>query len=140
MNTLLFTGILEVAKKLIPDSDKRAELETKIESARIEMDRMLLSTTTTPKTDAFVKILYAVERFVSTLWRPIGSAAMTAFGMYAHWKGIDLGGAVNHAVFDGAFAAWGASRHMEKQKKASRKDDPLPDIELKDRTKLYGSK
>lgn len=133
MNPIFFGPIVELVKELIPDGDKRKELEAKLEGARIEMDRMILSTTTTPRTDAFVKILYALERFVGSLWRPLGAAAMTAFGMYAHWKGIDLGGALNHGVFDGAFGAWGLSRHMEKRDNA-KKGTPLPEI------KLYGSK
>lgn len=49
------------------------------------------------------------------LARPVGSFCMTAFGAYCHAKGISMDTAI-HAVFDGAFPAWGLSRHVHKQK------------------------
>lgn len=132
MAPIVFAGILELAKKLIPDKDKYKELETQVKQAEIEFDRLLLGTTTTPKVDAFVKILYAVERFISTLWRPLGSAAMTAFGLYAHYKGMSID-TMTHSMLDGAFAAWGVSRHMNKTEELKNKKGAgkrLPDIEL----------
>lgn len=131
MNPLVFTAILEVAKKLIPDKDKFKELETQVQQAKIEVDRLIMSTQTIPWVDAVVKLMYAFERFINSLWRPLGAAAMTAFGMYAHWKGIDIGEA-NHLLMDGAFPGWGLSRHVTKTEEIRRKRQPLlPDIELK---------
>lgn len=129
--------LFDLISEAIPDPDKRRELEAKITQARIQVDQLIMQTTTIPWVDALVKIMYALERFIVTLWRPIGAAAMTAFGMYAHYKGIDIGEA-NHLILDGAFPAWGASRHMEKTKKINKQPD-LPDIVYRDPT-ARGSK
>lgn len=121
MDNILFGPVIDLVRELIPDGDKRKELEAKIETARIETDRMILTTTTTPKVDAFVKVLFALERFIGTLWRPIGSAAMTAFGAYAHYKGIQIDTGLQ-AMLDGAFPAWGVSRHVEKARNTEPRD------------------
>ena len=68
-----------------------------------------------PWVDALVKLIYALGHVVQMWFRPVVGGLMTAFGVYAHIKGIDLGN--SHAIFDAAFPAWGVSRHMEKGRK-----------------------
>ncbi len=59
--------------------------------------------------------LKATIEALNGLWRPIGSIVMTAFGGYCHLKGVDME-VTAHLLFDGAFPAWMASRHMQKGK------------------------
>lgn len=56
---------------------------------------------------------------VNALWRPLGALAMTAFGAYCHLHGVEMIESA-HLLFDGAFPAWGASRHVIKNKEASK--------------------
>lgn len=131
MNPIALTGIVELAKKLIPDKDKLAELEAEVKQAQNALDQLILNTTTTPWVDALVKLLYAAERFI----RPLGAAAMTAFGLYAHLKGLNID-PMTHGLIDGAFPAWGASRHVHQNNriKKDKKDVARPS------GRLYGSK
>ena len=121
-NPILLQGIIELGKRFFTNKDHKEAFENEIEKAQLQLDQLLLTTTTTPKVDAFIKILYALERFTKSLWRPFGGACMTAFGIYAHYKGLPIDQAT-HLLLDGAFPAWGASRHMEKSRH-------LPEIQI----------
>lgn len=110
------TGIMGLADQYILDKDKLIEFRFRALELNIQAQETLLKTNTTPWVDAVVKLMYALNMF----WRPFVGAAMTAFGAYCHYKGIEMDAAL-HAVFDGAFPAWGASRHMEKIKNADKK-------------------
>ncbi len=127
----MFTGLLELARKLIPDKDKLAELEGEVAKAQNELDKLLLQTTTTPWVDGFVKILYALERFI----RPLGAAAMTAYGLYAHTKGIQID-PMMHGMIDGAFPAWGTSRHVHQNNRIKKDKEDVP----RPTGRLYGPK
>lgn len=98
------TGLIS---EFIEDPDKAREF-------RFKLDQTLLQTTTTPKVDAFVKILIATRDIIIPMLRPLGAAAMTAAGIYMHYKQIPIDGAM-HALLDGSFPAWGTSRHINKQ-------------------------
>jgi len=111
------TGLIS---EFIDDGDLRAKLEAGLQKVEARITSQLLQTTTTPKVDAFVKILVAIKNVIIPLFRPLGAGAMTAFGMWMHYNGTPMDGATQ-IVMDGAFPAWGASRHVEKQKKASQK-------------------
>ena len=104
-------GLIGLGKEFIVDKDKAIEFEYKTRELSMSMEKTLLSTTTTPKVDALVKLMYACQPF----FRPLGSFCMTAFGAWCHYKGITLDVAL-HSIFDGAFPAWGVSRHVAKQK------------------------
>ncbi|MEW8042035.1 MAG: hypothetical protein AB2765_14795 [Candidatus Thiodiazotropha endolucinida] len=112
----VFTGVIGLGRELITDKDKLIEFEYKTKELQLRSMDSLLQTTTTPFVDATVKIIYA---FVA-LMRPLGTAAMTAFGLYAHYKQIPIDTGV-HAAIDGAFPAWGVSRHMNKTKEQEEK-------------------
>lgn len=105
-----FKGLFGIGKELIVDKDKQIEYAFKLAELQQQFSMQLVSQATVPWVDATVKLMYALN----SLWRPIGGALMTAFGIYAHWKGIKIEPAL-HAVFDGAFPAWGVSRHINKQ-------------------------
>lgn len=110
----LIDDLFGLADKFIEDKDKKNEFSFKVQELQFKLRESLLQTTTIPWVDGFVKILIAFRDIILPLLRPLGAAAMTAFGMYCHLKGIDMGGAANHTIFDAAFPAWGASRHVNK--------------------------
>ena len=121
----LISPVTNLADKLIMDKDKYAELQfKKLELQHRSRDK-LLAITTTPRVDAWVKILIAIKDVVIPLFRPLGSAAMTAFGIYAHLKGLDID-PMMLGIFDGAFPAWGVSRHVNKQTDAKQNKDRNP--------------
>ena len=124
----ILSPVTSIANKLVMDKDKYAELQFKKEELRSKKDLKLLAITTTPRIDALVKLLYAIDTVVLKLFRPVGSACMTAFGIYCHLNDIDLDPII-HGGFDGAFLAWGASRHVNKQAetKAGAKNNPVVD-------------
>lgn len=128
--TTVIEEVSSLVSEFIEDPDKKREIDYKLQDLEFGLRKSLLATTTTPKVDAFVKLLIAFRDIILPLLRPLGAAAMTAFGMYCHLKGVEIDGAV-HAVMDGAFPAWGASRHVHKsnelkqQKQQKKEDNPF---------------
>lgn len=118
-------AITGLASEYIEDPDKKIEFEYKAKELETGLLETVLNTTTVPWVDALVKILVTLN----SLWRPMVGAMMTAFGAYAHLKGIDMDPAA-HVIFDGAFPAWGASRHMNKKQQ----EDTRREVE-KERTR-----
>ncbi|PUB87065.1 MAG: hypothetical protein DBP02_02135 [gamma proteobacterium symbiont of Ctena orbiculata] len=107
----VINGLIGLGSEWITDKDKQIEFAYKMRELNFKIAESLLRTQTVPWVDATVKIIYALV----ALMRPIGTALMTAFGLYAHYKQIQIDPAV-HAAIDGAFPAWGVSRHMNKKK------------------------
>lgn len=122
----LISPVTGIVNKLVIDKDKLAELEFKREDNNYKLRSQLLTVTTTPKVDAFVKLLITFRDVVIPILRPFGAACMTAFGMYMHYRGTPLD-ATSQIVMDAAFPAWGTSRHINKQTEAKKKDD-WPDV------------
>ena len=110
-------AIGKIGEKLIVDKDKKIEFAYKAQELAFKSMEVMLTVKTVPWVDATVKILYALKAF----FRPVVGGLMTAFGAYAHVKGMDLGAL--HAIFDGAFPAWGVSRYAEKVKKKDKDED-----------------
>jgi len=106
----IFDGLISLASEFISDPDKQAKFQLQAVQSRDKLVTHLLDTKTIPWVDATVKLFTALITFA----RPVGGLMMTAFGMYAHLKGIDMS-AMAHTIFDGAFPAWGASRHASKK-------------------------
>lgn len=111
----LISPITSLISEAITDPDKKAEIE--LELARLEsgVRTELLRTVTTPKTDAFVKVLIAFRDIIIPMLRPLGAAAMTGFAAYCTYHKVPIDGAME-AILYSAFPAWGASRHANKQK------------------------
>lgn len=107
------TGLIS---ELTIDDDKQAEIRLELERLKVDVRKQLLNTTTTPKTDAAVKLMIAFRDIILPLLRPLGAACMTAFAAYCAYSGVELAGATE-AMLVGAFPAWGASRHVHKSKK-----------------------
>jgi len=110
----LISPVTKIADKMILDKDKYAEIQLR----KIELDHesrnKLLEITTTPKTDATVKLLIAFRDIVLPLLRPVGGAIMALFGMYCVNEGIEIPSEMQAVLF-GAFPMWGLSRHVNKQ-------------------------
>lgn len=112
----LLPGLMELGKEFIIDKDKQIEFAYKTQELAFKSMEAMLSAKTNPWVDGFVKIMYAMQ----VMWRPLVGGCMTLFGAYCHFKGIDIG-ETSQIIFDGAFPAWGVSRHVEKQNKAKKK-------------------
>jgi len=118
----IFDGLFDIGKELIEDKDKRNEFNMKIAEAKTNLklaelkaetahETALLSQTTNPKVDAFVKLLLALV----PLMRPIGTALMTGAGIYMSIKGIQVDPRISVGLVS-AFPAWGLSRHILRNK------------------------
>lgn len=107
----IIDSIIGIGKEVIVDKDKQIEFEYKARELWYAQSTELLKTQTIPWVDATVKILFALN----SLWRPIVSAAMTAFAAYCAVMGIELSETMT-SIFASAFPAWGLSRHLNKQK------------------------
>ena len=117
----LLPNIFKLGGKLIQDADKRAEFAFRVQEMVNAFMMKMLETKTDPWVDALVKIAYAGESIIKGLFRPLGSAAMFVFAIYAEIEGIALSEGVQ-AILYGSFPAWGASRHIEKGKKKKEED------------------
>jgi len=115
-------GLFKIGDKLIEDKDKKAEYAFKVQEMFFKQMEVLIAAKTYPWVDALVKMSYAAEQIIKGLFRPIASALMLAFAMYCEVSAIELSDGVQ-AILYGAFPAWGASRHIDKQKKKVIEDD-----------------
>ena len=120
MSIPLISGIVGIVDKFIVDKDKYAELQNK----KIEMENSykvaLLNKTTTPKTDAFVKLLLAFKDIILPLFRPVGSLLLGAVVLYFHSVGNPLPPELA-LLLGGAFPGWMASRHVAKKEEEKTK-------------------
>ena len=103
-------GLIGLGSEFIEDKDKRNEFNMRVKEMEGSITLALIQQKTTPKVDAAVKLLYALIPF----FRPIGSAAMTVFGAYAMYTGMEMPPSLEY-ILVGAFPAWGASRYSEKK-------------------------
>lgn len=122
-------NLINLGDQYIVDQDKLIEFKFKAYELKTNAVTTLLGVKTNPFIDGLVKLMYAFQIF----WRPFVGGLMTMFGAYCHYKGIEMDVAL-HAIFDGAFPAWGVSRHIEKQKKIEKRpswewEDDLGDFE-----------
>ena len=112
--TSLLSPVAAVADKMIMDKDKYAELQFKKAELEHEARQTLLTITTSPNIDAFVKLLYAFKEALLPLLRPVGTFLMLLFGAYCETNSITLSPLIEGVLF-GAFPGWAASRHINKQ-------------------------
>lgn len=114
----LGNNITGVISELVQDKDLAAKLINEVTLRQLDLQKAILTMPSQTKADAIVKVMYALRDVGVPLLRPIGAAAMTAFGIWAHYKGLDIGDAPQ-VILDGAFPGWMASRHAGKaQQKA----------------------
>jgi len=114
-------GIIGLVSEFIEDPDKKAELNYKVKE-------MFLTSKTTPKIDAFVKLMMALRDVIIPMFRPLGSLGMAAFGAYCLTNNIVLPEYITAGLF-GAPVAWGASRYKEKTEAMKYEDTSWDDDE-----------
>ncbi|RMH12698.1 MAG: hypothetical protein D6698_15075 [Gammaproteobacteria bacterium] len=110
-------NVLKLADKMILDKDKKAEFAFKTLEMQNQLIEKLVTMETIPWVDATVKLFGAVVM----LGRPIGSFLLTAFGVYAQYKGIELSDAATTVTL-GAFPAWMGAREVHKTRVARIKE------------------
>jgi hypothetical protein len=120
-----------IASEAIEDPDKKLELQHEIQKAQLEYQKTVLTQVTTPKTDAIVKVMYALsdtgqktaDTFVS-IARPVGGALLTSavmallyFKPEVFYKLMELNELAGTLIAGTALSlpAWGISRHIEKK-------------------------
>lgn len=138
MNILsILPDLTSLADQLIEDKDKKAEYAFKLQELAMQYQQTLITTKTSPKVDAGVKLLYAISDIGQKLWRPALSGFAFIWGLFnpedlmrLHELGT-VGDAGIAAVF-GSAPAWGYSRHVEKQKKGSAKAPEVEDGDYED--------
>lgn len=131
--------VVGVISEWVEDKDLAAKLAFEVTKLNQAFSLEVLKTQTTPKVDALVKFAYAMRDVIIPLFqdviipllRPVGSAAVTAFGVYAHMKGVSID-PTTHALLDAAFPGWMASRHAEKARKDKEETERV-------RVQSYGS-
>jgi hypothetical protein len=106
----LIGDLLGIVSEAVTDKDKRNEINLKLAELQHNFNMQLVQSQTVPWVDATVKLIYALV----ALARPIGSFAVTAFGLYAHAKGIGID-TMTHTLIDSAFPAWMGARTLEKK-------------------------
>lgn len=122
--------LFDLIDQAVPDKDKRAELRQAALEVTTDFQKTLVSTATVPWVDGAVKLIYALVALAA----PLGSAAMSAFGLYAYAKGIELGDPATHAGVTSAFGVWRGLRHLEKKAGvATPSPAPLPRYDLRPR-------
>ncbi len=112
----LVPQLAKLGGKFIQDKDKAAEYAFKTQEHVFRLMEKIITMQTVAWVDAVVKIMGALMMF----GRPLGSAAMTAFGIYAQVKGIELD-ATTQALLLAAFPAWGGAREVHKSRKHKEK-------------------
>jgi len=116
----MLPSLFKLGGKMIKDQDKQMEYAFKALEMSNNLALKLMDTKTYPWIDGLVKLAYASESIIKGLFRPLGSAAMLGFAIYAEINNIDLSAGVE-AILYGAFPAWGASRHVAKKDEAKSK-------------------
>ena len=116
--------VLNIADKMVMDKDKYAELQFKKIELKEKRLQKTLTITTTPRMDAFVKLLIAIHDLVIPMFRPVGSFALAAFAAYCVVNDITLPTEIQVLLF-GSPVGWGVSRHINKQTQAKKDRNPV---------------
>ena len=91
-------GITSVVSEFVEDKDLSKKLTSEIEKKRLEFANTIVMTSTIPWVDALVKIMYASRDCLIPLFRPIGTALLTAWGCYLSYKGVEGGTEIKEAL------------------------------------------
>ena len=114
--TTLGGSMLKIVDQFVVDKDLKQKLAIRQLELTYGLIEKIVNTTTVPWVDALVKVLMS---FV-VLARPLGTFALTVFGLYAYYKGIEIDPTV-HATVTAAFPAWGAVREVGKSREEKTK-------------------
>lgn len=107
-------AVVGVVDQFVDDGDLSAKLKNEILTKQMDFSTTLVQTKTTPKTDALVKLLFALRDVAIPLFRPVGSALLAGFGAYLAVNQIPTPEWLD-AMMVAAFPGWMVSRHSTKQ-------------------------
>lgn len=112
--------VLGVVSEWVEDKDLALKISLEIQKLSQDFSLQVLNTQTNPFIDGAVKLAYASRDVFIPLLRPIGSAALTAFGLYAHQQGMQIDPLV-HGMLDSAFPGWMGMREVGKHREVKAK-------------------
>ena len=115
----IISGVLGLGKTYIEGKEKQAEFANEVAKMALDFQEKLMLMQTTPKMDAFIKLLYAIKDVIIPLMRPVVSACMTAIAVYCEMKGIHLNDTLMTAM-SLAFPGWMGTRSIEKMTKTDK--------------------
>lgn len=108
----VLASLFNLGKSYIDDKTKQMEYAEKVAELGIQLQTTIIQDKTSPFVDGIVKLMYASKDVILPLFRPIGSALLSAFAAYCAYKKIDLGGL--GVIMGSAFPGWMGSRAIEK--------------------------
>jgi len=109
-------SILGFGGKMIEDKDKKAEFAFKSLELTNTVVLALLNAKTVPWVDALVKLAYAGDAIIKSLFTPILTAVAFGFGLYFELNNIEVSASVEAILF-GSFPLWRTARQKEKNAK-----------------------
>jgi len=125
--TSFLPSLFKVGGKMIEDKDKKNEYAFKVLEMSNTVIMKLVETKTVPWVDALVKLAYAGDAIVKSLFTPVLTAVAFSFGLYFQLAGVEVSAGVEAVLF-GSFPAWRVARQKEKNAKIERqKTTPIED-------------
>jgi len=119
MLSLLATALpslLGLGGKMIEDKDKKTEYAFKSLELTNKVIMALINTKTIPWVDALVKLAYAGDAIIKSLFTPVLTAIAFGFGLYFELNSIEISTGVEAILF-GSFPSWRIARQKEKNAK-----------------------
>ena len=123
--TSFLPSLFNVGGKMIEDKDKKNEYAFKVLEMANQVVIALINTKTVPWVDALVKLAYAGDAIIKSLFTPILTAVGFGFGIYFELNNIEVS-ATTEVILFGSFPAWRVARQKEKNAKIERQK-AMPD-------------
>ena len=109
----VFKSLFGIVDQMVEDKDKAAEIKLKMAEMENRLNAQLLTTQTTPKVDAAVKILIAMRDVVIPMFRPVVGAALTGLAVWFEYKQMPINENLQ-LLMASAFPGWMVGRQMKK--------------------------
>ena len=117
--TSFLPSLFKVGGKMIEDKDKKNEYAFKVLEMSNQVILALINTPTIAWVDALVKLAYAGDAIIKSLFTPILTAVGFGFGIYFELNNIEVS-ATTEVILFGSFPAWRMARQKEKNAKIER--------------------
>jgi len=114
--TSFLPSLFNIGGKMIEDKDKKNEYAFKVLEMSNQVILALVNTKTVPWVDALVKLSYAGDAIIKSLFTPVLTAVGFGFGLYFELNHIEVSTTVEMILF-GSFPAWRVARQKEKNAK-----------------------
>ena len=110
----VFDKGLGILDQYVEDKDLKAKLGFELSRLQIDMQRTVVTMSTTPTMDAFVKLLYATRDVIIPMLRPLGASLLTGAAVYMEMHHVAMPEWLT-AMLGSAFPSWMVSRHLDKR-------------------------